>query len=781
MNKVLLAFIATIIILESYHSLFFPIYAFDGIVTDSYSKWTYYSEGYPNPGLAWMNPLSFNMTWLYIVLGQINELVSHFVHMIYLYILMYYTYRLSDRLGGNGVLACFLVTTFPLFALMSNSSYMEIPFAALIVICFFYLLEVVDGRTLFVPLLGFLNGALIIAKPHGLYFLMLPFVYLLFSQRRGTPLTAAFRNFVSLTAMIILVATPIYLANNLLIPNYYSNLFINQPGRPELWRLSVGDHIHRIGQQYGILAKPIMGLLALLSLEPIASSAVCFVLFAFSLRYLFKRRRITRDVDLLYLIGLPYFLIYLFMLSYESRYSLHWLPLLAVIASVNITAFLGQHKRKRGRLAALLLVLLLPAMHYSLELAVWGRTVGWVGGPNLTWAVTHPFIPLEEKKEVLLGDMYKTARFVNDGREFKGATIGIIDARQLNYIFNATTRFVSVSSVYELTDLDYVILPTSWSKTFLGLEVSAGLQEEGKKGVTQTVFSSGDFHVLKINRKLLDLKDIHYGKTGARPVTLPFCLMDRIDASKNIWIEAEEFSIIANGNDLPALDPSVVNSSEGAVVLFRPNDGNDVSDAIHTAVTVLDAEKYRICVRFYTSDHISDEDTGFRIVIDNNEYPLISAGSWRWNEQCIDIGTLQQGDYSLKIVQTLQTRNPWFWIDAVLLSLNPTADVASNPMSVKRIDTAWGRPELTDESPSINIWQDEEGWHIDFEGLAARIALEGTDLTVLNQVNTTSWNVQHDQQAINITKSDASGHGELSFKSDDGVICVTDFKIIRQS
>lgn len=506
-NKFIIIYITTILVLESYHSSFFPIYSYDGLVYESMAKNLFYNGGlFPSTGLSGLYPIVFNMAWLFSAFGHVNELLSHSIHIVYAFIMVYYTFRLSHALQGDGYFASLLVVAFPTFVILSNASYMDIPFGALVVTSVYYLQRLLDGKRRYLALVGFLTGSLIIAKAHGLYFFILPALYLIFSlagdqmKRRTVVL-----NFLKIMIIIILIVIPIYVINNTILPDYYFNLFRNQPGKESLWEEKAGEATYQYSQRFGPFSRPVMGIMNLGWAGALPTAPICLVLLVFSAPFFLRQRTIDRRLLLLYIIGVPYLFLYLFMLSYEFRYSLHWLPIFAVIASYNLAFVMRRLSHNGRKIKRILLVFLLPTLIFSLMLAIEGKTIGLVGGPYPTWAITHPLLSLEGKQETLLGDIYRTARFVNTNPEFTGAMVGIVDWRQLNFIFNSKIRYVTEETIDELDKYDYVIIPRVWIGNRIDFRTNT-LSSDQADSAVKSVFSSGGLHVLQINRTRIQMQ-----------------------------------------------------------------------------------------------------------------------------------------------------------------------------------------------------------------------------------------------------------------------------------
>ena len=504
--KILSLYICLIMFFGFYHSAFFPVYSWDGIVNNKMAKRIFTYSGYNKsiPDISWICPISFNMAWVYVILGQIDEYWAHLVHFLYALILLFYTYKLALCVSADGTMAVFFVTVFPSFVWYLHSSFMDIPFTALLMATLYYFHKVISGKRSYIPLLGLLNGTLVIAKPHGLFFLIIPFYVLVKYYNKHKSFKKSALHFSQLFIIVLLISVTISMIDEKVHKNYYYKLFMGHSPNPRMWELSVTKRAFEAGKDLGLFSKPVMGLVNLGWSEKYgkySGVAISSFLITFTLLpYLFSRH-IPLKIKPLYHIGILYFLVWLFMYSYAYRYAIHWLPIFSIISSYNFNQIVKP--RFRSVLFALMIIYLLPSMYTSMKIVMWGKTAGGVGGPYLTWALSNSFLSIEEKSEILLGDMYRSARFVNQDARFIGSRIGVFDARQSNYIQNAETRFITVNSLSNIDDLDYLILPNQWVKHRYQEQLDSGEDIISDDLNLIDITNFGDFYIYKKNNSLV--------------------------------------------------------------------------------------------------------------------------------------------------------------------------------------------------------------------------------------------------------------------------------------
>jgi len=462
LDALLIVISAVIVAFYFFHAFAVPFTSWDAIA--SYNSWavkitrgrTLEDVGTSGFSLYPLGvPLSY--TWVYLVSGEIIARAAHGVSPIFGVVALAYCFLFARELRSSGALAVFLALLSPLFATHLIAGYADLPSAAFTIASAFYLIRGLrsEGNSSDLVLAGVMAALALWMKPTGFYVLVAaPIAYLAARGRH-----ASIRG-ISAVLLGETVSVP-WLLYALVTrgPAAYVQDAQALSSAGELWGQQNPDLVVRLERAVNSLAVAGNSL----------SVAPGLLLLLAGLVYTASRERSVRCVAIFYVaLFLP---IWLLLFSYDARYLVSFLPLMAALASAAVTrslnilgardeladhgSVLGLRRLRLQALAVVLLTLVLTIPTLSaLEDAAQGP------GPTVCWSFTHAFSTDDEKLLVILGPFYNVVLFFKSNSQIYGAPVVSMDARYAGVFPNAT--YAWPGNLDDLRAFSFMIVP-SWA------------------------------------------------------------------------------------------------------------------------------------------------------------------------------------------------------------------------------------------------------------------------------------------------------------------------------
>ena len=481
------------------HAVYYPFIGDDTLSRYGLQAQIIYAEHRIPPevwGYPPLAPLTFVATWF--AAGQANEHLAKLFPVISALGTLGATFLIGRQTMGRraGLLAATLVALTPMFIRNATLAYTDIPTAFPLTLAVFYALRWWEsGRTQDATLSGVLFGIALFTKQSALTWLAslaaVPPLWLL-ATRRHPYLQRWRRAAIGLAGFLLpaaLIAGPWYVRNGLIaggsnvlpVAGLY-HLLGNKTGWPGLipslaWPADFGPAlawVYAAGWVIGILRAVRQG------------------------REAVRGRQAETPADLL-LLGfiLPYWLIWWLRFSFEARFLLLILPLMAVWAARPLEWTVGQigARVRLPRLlwqaagAALLLGLLLRGGYDRL------------GG--LYRAITHPFASDDERLLYAKGRLYDLILYVRNNLDPERDRLMLMDGRMAYYLRDYDTVVMYPTRLSQLEGFDYLIHSSSIFAIYnprLGWNTSEFYQHVWDPLIFEPVYESGGVHIMRILR-----------------------------------------------------------------------------------------------------------------------------------------------------------------------------------------------------------------------------------------------------------------------------------------
>lgn len=398
--------------------------------------------------------LALSYANIFLLSGGASEQLAKVIPALLAVMTIGATYLLGKTIFNQkvGILSAFILSVTPLFKIWAGAGYADIPgtFFFLMAMVFFYKEEFI--------LTGIFTGLAIWTKQSTLLLLIsFPLAALLLRKTK-----------------LLLKLVPVFMAAFLTGGFWYiRNFWLTHeffPAASDFWALA-GRNIRNLSPflnftgDFGYWLSPLF-----------ASSFLLTVL------------RVKRK-EFLYLLSfvLPYFLIWWYFYSYETRFLLTILPIFTVFAAVFIDEvwYLFKKDLFLPKVAGLILILGVSAstLYASLSFDL-------IKKRNLN---------LEQKREEQLGPAYSSFKFLMDMEKNKNLSVVTSDSRLLYFLDKSTVSQTIPRNLTELKRYNYFLL-SPWAEIISQREGwSFKKSEAGEKlNEFKKVFESGDYAVYKI-------------------------------------------------------------------------------------------------------------------------------------------------------------------------------------------------------------------------------------------------------------------------------------------
>jgi hypothetical protein len=379
-------------------------------------------------------PMSF--LWGYLLSGSIDENVAHAMMAFFMLMLLGYSYLFARQVGGAGKVAAVLVAICPTVLGYALGGYADLPAAAFFVATAYYgtkwitILSRID-----VLFSGVSAGLTAWMKPQGLFtVLVLPALFLVVCIARRDR-----RYLLKADVLGILGASELFF----LVPYIYTTLAV----RPGLIAGNAVGYFTNSGISGSSLSSPhnAFAFLTLLGHDTIVAMATLFrgevalqspVLAALALCGL--AFSLTRKMKLRLFPGLlclSYLALWTVTSPTSDRYLLSFFAVALPLTSLMLRDIFFRLNKSHYR--ALFLIVLLVLLAQPTFSAVTYSIQGY--GPSLTWSMSHLNTPINEKRDLIMGDMWRIADYASSHPQIVGGgRILVTDSRMRDWIFNAT-------------------------------------------------------------------------------------------------------------------------------------------------------------------------------------------------------------------------------------------------------------------------------------------------------------------------------------------------------
>lgn len=695
-----LLYCSFIVLLAFYHSAFFPFYSCDAVA--SFNMWgkgiasygglggsTSIGEGYPQ---FW--PLTY--AWFYVLSGETNEHVTHLLSPIFGLIALFYSYRLAEKIRGNGVLTITFLLSTPWFIHHLNAGYADLPFSAFIVASAYYSMLALkkDANLKYLLLAGFILGSAFLMKIRGVYFIsVMPLAYVLLMKfYHKLNLKDAIKRYAIFFGVALLVFAPWYLRYHLVYTSIGKGSSILGTIQAPIFMFSIPfiENVNLVVQ-------------LIYNSTPLAILVIYLIGIFFMLLVLIRYKS---ENMLIAIIVLPYLIIGVLGTAYEFRYLVHVLPLISVQSSVVIQqiflkfserdfSFKILTKLKAWIFYSLIIIILSASMITSAQDALRGTTVTGVSGPNMTWTITHPLASDDEKLIAIFGDMYKTVLFLENNESFHGKKIAIHDVRIGSYV---PAYWISIPYTFsELTGYDYFVLWRSsayydpWNKAWVGSEVEINLRDTAHSFFSPQ-YISGDYTIYKIDQHVLTrINSIFLGESKVHPIFSTFSIYD--GTNNYIWIEGED-----DTNSFGEHSDEV--ELYGIASKMQHKWLKGIGSYSEHVFNVNNSGNYIIWMRLAGWDPIN-------ISLDNISFGTIrvSAANYTWHK----VGDIALSNTTTHTLRVKAAGDGYSIYDVISI----TDDAIYIPTGHGQPIKAGGKPDYTmGRDIGYYIWQDDAGWHI---------------------------------------------------------------------
>jgi len=385
-------------------------------------------------------PLGFptSFVWAYLVSGLRTENLAHLMCPFFLLMLLGYSFLLAKQLGGSGTAAALLLALTPTVLVYTLGGYADVAAGAFFAATAFYATRWVTTThcsRVDLVLAAMSAGLTAWMKPQGLFIaIALPTLlvlvciirhdrrYLLKSDLLGILLVS------ELSFLVIYIYTPLALGPC--------------PSCPWLVRNAADIlHYYFAGGRYGIvdhdalgsLGQRVLAALKTLFVGEVAGQSLALAgLMASGLVYSLIRRVRGRSV-FPSLLCLGYAVFWMLMFGWADRYLISLFAVAAPLSSAMLADIARSSKSRRRFVVVILVVLLAEPAANGVVLSVQGY------GPDLTWSLSHLGTSLDEKRDMLMGPMWRIAHYAASRPEIANSKILVTEIRMLDWLFNATS------------------------------------------------------------------------------------------------------------------------------------------------------------------------------------------------------------------------------------------------------------------------------------------------------------------------------------------------------
>ncbi|MEJ2147969.1 MAG: glycosyltransferase family 39 protein [Chloroflexota bacterium] len=481
------------------HALYYPFLGDDTLSRYGLQAQLIYRAGHIPPAVSGyppLAPLTFVATWL--AAGQANEHLAKILPVVMAAATLGATYLLGRRLSGRqaGLIAAALVAVTPLFVRNATLAYTDIPTTFPLTLAVLYVLRWWDsGRARDAALAGVLIGIALFTKQSALTWLaslaVVPFVWLL--ATRHQPLAGRWRRMLSGLAGIILpallIAGPWYARNALL------------DGWPNV--LPIAGLYHLRSEMAGW-----RGLLPSLGWPDDFGPVLPLFYVSGWIVGLFGAGRLGwRSLQgqesgppadlILAIVAVPYWLAWWLRFSFEARFLLLILPLLAVWAA-RLIEWAADRLGERVHLPRLLWQIGGGALLAGLLfLGVRAR----LGG--VYEFITHPFASDDERLLHARGRLYDLVLYIRSTLDPSRDRIVLMDGRLAYYLLEYDPVVMYPQRLSDLEGFDYLVHSSSIFAVYndrLGLRDSEFYQHVFDPLIFEPVYVSDGVHVMRILR-----------------------------------------------------------------------------------------------------------------------------------------------------------------------------------------------------------------------------------------------------------------------------------------
>jgi hypothetical protein len=481
------------------HALYYPFLGDDTLSRYGLQAQLIYRAGHiPTDvtGYPPLTPLTFVATWL--AAGRPDEHLAKILPVVMAAATLGATYLLGRRLSGRraGLIAAALVAVTPMFVRNATLAYTDIPTTFPITLTVLYALRWWEsGRTRQAALAGVLLGIGLFTKQSALTWLaslaLIPPLWLLVTRRQ--PLTGRWQRMwsglIGITLPALLIAGPWYLRNALL--DGWLNI------------LPVAGLYHLLGQMAGW-----RGLLPSLGWPidfgpalPLFFGAGWVVGLLGAAQQGWRSLRGQQSgppADLiLAVVAVPYWLAWWLRFSFEARFLLLILPVMAVWAARPVE-WVADRLNERVRLPRLLWQAAGGALLAGLLfLGVRSR----LGG--VYQFVTHPFASDDERLLHAKGRMIDLVLYIRTTLDPSRDRIVLMDGRLAYYLLDYDTVVMYPRRLSDLEGYDYLVHSSSIFAVYndrLGLRDSEFYQHVFDPLIFEPVYVSDGVHVMRILR-----------------------------------------------------------------------------------------------------------------------------------------------------------------------------------------------------------------------------------------------------------------------------------------
>jgi 4-amino-4-deoxy-L-arabinose transferase-like glycosyltransferase len=363
---------ASLIFMAFYHAVFFPQTLWDTFTVYAYlGKEIYYQNKIPlffgsSGSVEWSGNYPMLVptlyAWFNFSLGEVNDFLSRTIFPIFGLATLASTYALSRKLYGStaAIFSVYVLITTPIFFAHLAIGYIDIVLTFYTTLAFYFLQKAYEeNNTVYAVLSGLLAGFAAWTKYQGLFLALIILAFWLLIRIRGERSNNTTSLFLKSLIAFILIASPWYLRNWILVGNpVYPNMFMVFGGRNlDPWLLSQ-NYEYWIGR-WAILLRTdrsfdsLIGLPTRLliednSLNSQGQDGVGFLLTCFSIPSLFISLFKCRKRDFLLLTWIiVYFLLWFASLYYFIRYLLPITPALSILAGKLISEISFEIKNSR--------------------------------------------------------------------------------------------------------------------------------------------------------------------------------------------------------------------------------------------------------------------------------------------------------------------------------------------------------------------------------------------------------------------------------------------------
>lgn len=756
-ERLLFFYIGFILLLEFYFSIFFPFYSWDAIA--SFNRWAVSIA--MESSLKSMNPyypglVPFLYGWVYVISGTFNQHLTHVLSPIIGLVFLYYTFKLAEKIGGNGIFSLFLIITTPWFLIHLNAGYAEIFAATFLVSALYYTFLFLESKQkIDILIAGFLGGLAIATKVKTFIpsFSLAIGLFLVYKFSKDLEKKKILKGCIIYSVIMFLIGGMYYLRNFFIYDNYLNNSIVyasnvydeSVVGKPFFYISNLVAQFNipiNIGDVPTPFLHALNTLMFFLKQTPLIVAFI-FILGIFALLIRILKKNWSSYNAILAFFIITYLIYWFAILFWDMRYLIYILPAVATVSSrelfyiYNIKFFRGMKLKNHNIfqifLSIIIIALLLHASVQTVEMALRGTTTGFVESPSIKESLTDPFASDEKKLSMVLGDVYNVSLFMKKELP-KNTVVLIMDPRIRGFLPDYH---------YSSNNSEYIVYRRGmsfrhWNKPYwYGTVVERNLRHGHPSPFFSLLYEIGDYEVLKINNEVIERSlSTFIGKSKINPNEIPFSLND-ITKNKQrynyIWLEAEDFSGFIggkNGWEKMAHKGGILSGGNSIFSKAGASGGKTVSKSFQINVS----GEYALWLR---SKRYPFDFTDYNVSLDLHpsqnvyrDFHRVNEEFWEW----LKIGTynLSEGIHNLSLLTT--GNKNWAGIDVVMI----TNDLDYTPRGLKqppfRIDT-WGKPVLVGERNAYLVWQDNAGWHIRWTGNQIFKGTISTNFTFIYKYN----------------------------------------------